>query len=62
MPSEPFIIQGDASAPAVPKSPLPKPLTRAERVRALWGKYAWVPFSSDDLVRKKQEEIKLEER
>ncbi len=26
------------------------------------GKFAWVPFSSDDHIRQKQEEIKLEER
>jgi len=26
------------------------------------GKFAWIPFSSDDLIRKKQEELELEER
>ena len=25
------------------------------------GKFAWIPFSSDDYIREKQEEIELEE-
>jgi hypothetical protein len=36
--------------------------TRAERVHALMGKYAWIPFSSDDHVREKQEELEREKR
>jgi hypothetical protein len=61
MPPEPPTAQGDASAPAIPELPLPKPSTRAERVRALRGKYAWIRVSSDDLVRRKHEEMKREE-
>ncbi len=36
--------------------------TRAERVRALAGKYAWIPFSSDDYIREKRKELEREER
>jgi hypothetical protein len=36
--------------------------TRAERVCAAMGKFAWVPFSSEDLAREKQEELEQEER
>jgi hypothetical protein len=61
MPPEPPTTHGNTSTPAVPEAPLPKPLTRAERVRALRGKYAWIPFSSDDHVREKHEEMQREE-
>jgi len=46
----------------------PKKLTakeEAERLAAIrggLGKYAWVPTSSDDFARRKQQEIELEER
>lgn len=33
---------------------------RAERVRAVRGKYSFVPTSSDDFALRKQKEIKLE--
>jgi|WetSurMetagenome_2_1015567.scaffolds.fasta_scaffold2100741_1 hypothetical protein len=58
---EPTVIHGDMSMPTIPEAPLPEPLTRAERVRALRGKYAWIPFSSDDHVREKHEEMDREE-
>lgn len=36
---------------------------RCERIRAITGKYAWVPYSSEDLIREKQEErVREEER
>lgn len=38
------------------------PEERAARVRAIVGKYAHVPFSSDDLIRERQEEVAREER
>jgi hypothetical protein len=41
--------------------PIP-PLTRKQRVHALRGKYAFVPFSSDDHIRQKESEKRLEER
>lgn len=37
-------------------------LTHAERVDAVCGKYAWIPFSSDDFIAEKHKEIELEER
>jgi hypothetical protein len=44
-----------------PDIPVP-PLTRKQRVHALRGKYAFVPFSSDDHIRQKELEKQLEER
>ena len=44
------------------QAPVGRVPTRAERVHAAMGKFAWIPFSSDDLIRKKQEELELEER
>jgi hypothetical protein len=38
-----------------------RPMTRKERVHALRGKFAHVPFSSDDHIRQKQEEKELED-
>jgi excisionase family DNA binding protein len=35
---------------------------RAARVDALMGEYAWVPTSSEEFARRKQEEIDLENR
>jgi hypothetical protein len=43
------------------QTPFGKVPTRAERVEAAMGKFAWVPFSSEDLVREKQEELEQEE-
>ena len=60
--SEPTAISSDMNMSTPQKPPLPEPLSRAERVRALRGKYAWIRFSSDDLMREKREEIKREER
>jgi hypothetical protein len=57
---EPPTTHTNTNIQAVPEAPLPKPLTRAERIRALRGKYAWVPFSSDDHVRRKREEMERE--
>lgn len=61
---EPTAIHGDMgmSMQTVPEAPLPEPMTRAERVKALRGKYAWIPFSSDDHVREKHEEMEREEQ
>ena len=60
--SEPTAPHGETSLPAASHPPLPKALTRAERVRALRGKYAWIPFSSDDYAREKRKETEREER
>jgi hypothetical protein len=60
--SETAAISGNVNMPTDQKPPLPEPLSRAERVRALRGKYAWIPFSSDDLAREKQKEIEREGR
>jgi hypothetical protein len=59
---EPVATHGETSLPAAPQPPLPKPLTRAERVRALRDKYAWIPFSSDDYAREKRKETEREGR
>jgi hypothetical protein len=40
----------------------PPLLTHAERVDAVCGKYAWIPFSSDEFIAEKHKEIELEER
>ena len=40
----------------------PALLTRAERVRALRGKYAWIPFSSEDFIQEKHREIDAEDK
>jgi hypothetical protein len=37
-------------------------MTRKERVHALLGAYAHVPFSSEDHIRQKEEEKELEDR
>lgn len=42
-----------------------KGLSREEkerRIRAIRGKYAHIPFSSDDLIRERREEVEREER
>jgi hypothetical protein len=56
------ISTSDQSITQPPQVPPPRIPTRAERVEAAMGKFAWIPFSSDDHIRRKQEEIKLEER
>ena len=48
-------------APKETQFPVGRLSTRAERVHALMGKFAWIPFSSDDYVREKQEELEREE-
>lgn len=38
------------------------PLTLDQRLRAIQGKYAWIPFSSEDFIAEKHREIEREER
>ncbi|MGW8257739.1 MAG: hypothetical protein ACWGMZ_09665 [Thermoguttaceae bacterium] len=49
----------DASA-NLPDLSVP-PMTRQERVHALRGAFAFVPFSSDDHIREKEADKELEE-
>ena len=35
-------------------------LTRDRRLREIQGKYAWIPFSSDDFIAEKHREIERE--
>ena len=60
--AEPILTPDCAGTAAPAQIPIGKLPTRAERVHAARGKFAWVPFSSDDHVREKQEEIQREER
>jgi hypothetical protein len=60
--AEPIPASEPLNIPEHPQLPVAKVPTRAERVRAAMGKFAWIPFSSDDHIRKKQEEIGREER
>jgi hypothetical protein len=48
---------GAAEPHQIPIGRLP---TRAERVEAAMGKFAWVPFSSEELIREKREELDRE--
>ena len=59
--AEPTSASNHVSIPEHPSPPVGKLPTRAERVHALCGKYAWIPFSSEDHIREKQEEIEQEE-
>jgi len=59
--AEPRATSDRAVAPGQAQLPLGRIPTRAERVEAAMGMFAWVPFSSEDKVREKQEEIELEE-
>lgn len=43
-------------------APPPVPQSRGERVRALRGKYAFIPGSSDDFAKEKTREIEREDR
>ena len=54
--AEPISTSEQLNIPEHPQAPVGKVPTRAERVRALMGKFAWIPFSSDDHIREKQEE------
>lgn len=40
----------------------PNVAERRRRVERLRGKYAWIPYSSEDFVRDKRREIALEDR
>jgi hypothetical protein len=61
--AEPTSASSDSVGAAEPHpTPIGRLPTRAERVEAAMGKFAWVPFSSEDLVREKQEELGLESR
>jgi hypothetical protein len=42
------------------QNPITPPMTRKERVHVLRGKYAFVPFSSEDHIRQKEIEKRLE--
>ena len=60
--AEPDINPNPIQTPApADRAPL-KPSSRAERVRAARGKFAFVPFSSEDHAREKEREIAREER
>ena len=59
--TEPASPLNQTNVPEHPHPPVGRIPTRAERVNALCGKYAWIPFSSEDHIREKQEEIELEE-
>jgi hypothetical protein len=60
--AEPVLTPEHLANPEQPQIPVGKVPTRAERVRAAMGKYAWIPFSSDDHVREKRAELELDER
>ncbi|MFZ1935013.1 MAG: hypothetical protein WCB27_13350 [Thermoguttaceae bacterium] len=60
--AEPISASEQGRTPELPQVRAETTLTRAERIRAIRGKYAWIPFSSDDHVREKQEELEREER
>jgi hypothetical protein len=60
--AESTLTPGCAVEAAPQEVPVGKLPTRAERVHAARGKFAWVPFSSDDHIREKQEEIQREDR
>ena len=59
---EPASTSDQAGMKEHPQTPVGRIQTRADRIRAARGKFAWIPFSSDDHIRQKQEEIKIEER
>jgi excisionase family DNA binding protein len=52
----------DLALPHADDRPPITPEEHAARVDALMGKYAWVPTSSEEFARRKQEEIDLENR
>jgi hypothetical protein len=60
--AEPISTPESLHIPEVPPPPVGRVPTRAERVRAAMGKFAWIPFSSDDHIREKQEELDREDR
>lgn len=54
-----------AKSAAKPKKKAPKRDKLAERAAlaaAIRGKYAWIPYSSEDFIRDKRREIALEDR
>jgi hypothetical protein len=59
--TEPASPPNPTNVPKRSQPPVGRIPTRAERVRAACGKFAWIPFSSEDHIREKQEEIELEE-
>ena len=60
--SEPTTTPEHLDASKYPQPPLGRLPTRAERINAAMGKFAWIPFSSDDYVREKRNELDREER
>jgi hypothetical protein len=60
--AEPTTTSNCIETTATSQVPVGKLPTRAQRVHAARGKFSWVPFSSDDHVDEKQEEIQQEER
>ena len=60
--AEPISTSGQLSVPEHPQFPVGRLPTHAERVHAAMGKFAWIPFSSDDHIREKHEELDREER
>lgn len=46
--------------PVKPLAPEIRPRTRAERLKSIMGKYAYIPFSSEDHARAKTREIEEE--
>ena len=59
--AEPISTSDRAAVPGQAQLPPGRIPTRAERIHAARGMFAWIPFSSDDKIREKQEEIELEE-
>jgi hypothetical protein len=60
--AEPTSASNHVSVPELPSPPVGKLPTRAERVHAARGKFAWIPFSSDDHIREKERERPCDSR
>lgn len=58
---DPIAAPNAMHMPPTSEAPVVRPLTRVERVRALRGKYAWIPCSSEDYIREKRGEFEQEE-
>lgn len=60
--SEPVSTPEPLHIPEHPQPPVGRLPTRAERVHAAMGSFAWIPFSSDDHIREKREELARDEQ
>ena len=56
--AEPVSIPADSGQQSSPTAP--RPPARGERVRALRGKYGFVPFTSEDHALEKRRELERE--